>query len=178
MAGTICAGKNGVIVWIRVASRTHAASVTVIDAPPGVAEGGSGPSRCGMARRAIGRKNRGSCLVDGVRGGAIIRRVAAVTGRRQRGVVAVYMATGAGHFCVRTRQGERRRAVIELTVCPNDRVVAQVTGSGETRLNVIHGSGRRVVVVQVTRHAGSIRARQTVIVVDVTIGAYAWGNGV
>ncbi len=178
MARSIRARKNGEIVWIRVAGRAHAACVTVTDAPPRVAKSGSGPSRCGVARRAIGCENRRCRLVDGVRGGVVIRRVAAVTRGWQRCVVAVHMATGAGHFCVRARQRKRRGAVIELAICPNNRVVAQVTGSWETRLNVIHRSRGRVVVVEMTRHAGSIRARQSVVVVDMTVGTNAWGNGV
>lgn len=85
--------------------------------------------------------------MNGVRGGVVIRGVAAVAGRGQGRVVSVHVATGAGHFCVCARQGKCRRAVIEFSVRPDDRVMAQITGRRESRLNVIHRCRCRVVIV-------------------------------
>ena len=161
-----------------MAGRANTGRVAVIDTPPSVAKGRSCPRRCCMTSRASSRKDCWRRFVDGVRRGVVIRRVAAITRRRQRRVVAVYMATGASHRRVGARQRKRCGAVIELAVCPQDRVVAQLARGREPCLDVIHRSCRGVVVVQMTGNASSIRTRQVVVVVDMAVGADARGDSV
>ena len=49
--------------------------------------------------------------------------------------------------------------------------MASLASQWETKLDVINGCGRRVVVLLVTAHAGGIGAGQVVIVIDVTLRA-------
>lgn len=159
-----------------MASRANTGGVAMIDTPPCVAKSRSGPRRCVVTRRARSRENRWRRLMDRVGRGVVIGRVAAVTRRGESRIIAIHMATGASHCCVSARQRKRSRAVIKLTVGPQNRVVAQLAGCGEACLDVIHWSCRRVVVLQVTGDAGSVCARQVVIVVDVAVSADAWRN--
>ena len=104
-----------------------------------------------------------------IRGGVVIRFVAAVAVGRQRGVVVVYVATGAGHFGVGSREWEYRCVVVKLSVGPECRVVAELASRGETHLDVVYRSSRRVVVLQVAGRAS--RTGQVVVVVDVAVRA-------
>jgi hypothetical protein len=97
VARSICARKDRVIVRVCVAGRAHAAGVAVIDAPPCMAKRGACPRGCVVTGCASRRENRRSRLMDGVRGGVVIRRMTAVARRGQRGVVAIHMATGTSH---------------------------------------------------------------------------------
>lgn len=78
VARSICARKNRVIVWIRVAGGAHAIGIAVIEAPPGVAESRPGPSGGVVARCASGREDRRRRFMDGVGSAVVIRGVAAV----------------------------------------------------------------------------------------------------
>ena len=110
-----------------------------------------------------------------IRGGVVIRLVAAVAVGWQRGVIVVYMATSAGHAGVKTSERKFRRVVIELAVGPDNRVVAKIASRGKPDLNMVNRRGRRVVGIQMAGHTCSVGARQTVIVVDVAVGADARG---
>ena len=96
----------------------------------------------------------------------------------RQAVVIVDMAVGAypRRNGVRIGQRKSRRGVIEFAIRPDYRVVATFTGRRETCLDVIYGSRRRVVVVQVAGNAGG--AAQAVIIVYVAIGADAGRVGV
>lgn len=178
MAGAVGARKNGVIVGIYVASRANSPGVTVSHTPPGVAEGRTCPGGRGVASRAVRCKDGWRGLMNGIRRGVVIRCVTPVAGRRHCCVVVVYVAAGASHFCVRPRKWKRGRAVIELAVSPDNRVVAQLTSGWESDLNMVHRSRCRVVVVEVAGDTCRVRARQAVVVVDVAVGARAGRSGV
>ena len=60
--------------------------------------------------------------------------------------------------------------MIKLRGLPSRRVVAHLAGLGKALLRVI-GVVRSLEILQVTRHAGRIRAGQVVIVVDVATRA-------
>jgi hypothetical protein len=74
---------------------------------------------------------------------------------------------------VRSRQGEAGRVVIELAVCPYDRVMAFLARCGEAGMG--YRASRRVVIVLMTADAG--RVGKVVVVVDVAIGALARRHG-
>jgi len=124
MAGSVDARKDGVVVGVDVAGRAHPGCVAVIDAPPGMVEGRAGPRRGGVTSGAGGREDRRRGLVDRIGGAVVIRRVTAVASRGERGVVVVYVATGAGDFGVEARQRESRGAVIKFAVGPERGVMA------------------------------------------------------
>ena len=178
MAGTVGAREDRVVVGIRVASCAHAARIPVIDAPPSVIEGSAGPCGRGVARGASRGEYSGRGLMDRIGRVVVIRGVASVTGGRKSRVIAVDVATCAGHRRVRPCQGEGGRAVIEFSVGPENSVVAELASSWEAGLDVIHRRSRRIVVIQVAGHAGSIGAGEAVVVVDVAISANSRRNGV
>jgi len=76
---------------------------------------------------------------------------------------------------VRSGQLEAGGGVIKGGIGPQDRVVASVASQWERCRNVVHRSGRVVVVGLVTGDAG--RAGQAVIIVDVTIRASTRRHG-
>jgi len=116
--------ENRVVGWTRVAGGTNAVSIAVINVEPGVVERCAGPCSRVVTSRASSCENSWRGLMDWIGSSSIIRGMAAVTIRREGGVVVVHVATGAGHFRVKARQREGGRAVIELAVGPHDRVVA------------------------------------------------------
>ena len=136
------------------------------------------PCRCVVASRAGGRENGWRRCVNWIRGGVVVGLVATVAGRGKRGVVVVYVARGAGYGGMKSGQREGRGAVVKLAVGPQSGVVAELAGRGEAYLDVVNRRGCRVVIVQVAGNASRVRAGQTVIVVDMAIGAGAWRNGV
>jgi len=165
--------ENRVVGWTRVAGSTNAVSIAVIHVEPGVVERCPCPCSCIVTSRASSCENGRRRFMDGIRGGIVIRGVAAVASRRKGGVVVVHVATGTGHLRVKARQREGWRyvVVVELAVGPHNRVVAKIAGRGEANLDVVDRSRGRVVGVQMAGHAGSVGARQTVIVVDVAVRA-------
>lgn len=136
---------------------------------PSVIERGPKPARRCMACCARRREADGG--VVWIRGGVVVCFVTAVAVGRQRGVVVVHVAVGAGNRGVESRKGKCCRVVIKLAVGPQCRVVAQLTSRRETHLKVINRSRCRVVVLQVTRRAS--RTSQVVVVVDMAVRANA-----
>jgi len=98
------------------------------------------------------RESRGH--VAGVRRRLIFRKMAGDAGGRQRRVLIVDVARGAGNGSVLARQRELRRAVIERRPGPLGRVVAQGAILREARGHVI-GAGGCLVIRQVARYASS-----------------------
>ena len=117
-----------------------------------------------------------------------------VVHRSSRSVVVVLMATHAGRagdvvvavdvtigaqprrHGMRPGQCESCAGVIEFAVRPQNGIVAVLAGGREMRCDVVHRTGRRVVVVLMTTHARG--ARQVVIIVDVAVRALARWNRV
>ena len=103
-----------------------------------------------------------------------------VTGRANRvcaGKVVVVVdvalrALGAGQ--VEPGQRPAGGGVIEFAIGPQHRVMAVLARGGETQLDVVDGSRRRVVVVLVARYASCVG--EIVVVVDVALAAL--GSGV
>ena len=137
--------------------------------------------RVGPDARVVAQLARGweSCRrVGRIRCTRVVLLVARVAERTIQRIIPVDMAIGAltrGRG-MRSRQREPCRRVIKLAVCPCNRVVAALACGREMRGDVVHRSGRRVVVVLVASHARG--AREVVVVVDVTIGALTRRHGV
>ena len=81
--------ENRVVVRIRVAGRAHTVSVPVGHWEPGMVERCPRPRRGVVASRAGGRKNRWCRCMNWIRGGVVVRLVAAVAGRRQSPLVVI-----------------------------------------------------------------------------------------
>jgi hypothetical protein len=111
-----------------------------------------------VAQSAIGGESRGH--VSGIRGSGKVRLVAAVTGRRQRGVVVVYMARCAGNGGVGAGQRERRCVVIEGGAGPIRSAVASGARGGEPYCGVRRIRGpvpiRRVTGIAIGRQCGVV----------------------
>ena len=130
MAGSVCARENRVVVRIRVARRTDAAGISMIDAPPGVTKRRARPRRGVVTSRTGCGEDRWCGFVDGVCRIVVIRGVAAVTRRWQRRVIAVHMAARASHSRVGAGQREGRRAVFKICVGPQLTFVAPIARCG------------------------------------------------
>lgn len=78
---------------------------------PGVVEGRTCPRRSGVAGLA-GRRETG-CRVVGVSGGLVIGLMTGEAISRNRGVIVVHVAAGAGDRRVLAGQGESGVAVVE-----------------------------------------------------------------
>ncbi len=111
-----------------------------------------------------------------IRGGVVICFVTTVAVGRQRGVVVVHVAAGAGNRGVEPSKWKSRCVVIKLAVGPQSCVMAELAGRGETHLDVVNRRRRRVVVLQMARRAS--RTGQIVIVVDMAVRADAWRDHV
>jgi len=137
--------EHAVVARIRVARRAHTVRVPVIRREIGVIERRPSPTRRGVAGIA-GLREAGRGMVR-VRRTLIVRIVAAVARGRQRRVVVVHVALGAGHVGrVISRQGERRRGVIEGCAQPVGEIVAGVARGRET-----DGRVRRIIGAVVIR---------------------------
>lgn len=77
-----------------------------------------------------------------------IIQVAGSASRAGQVVVAIHMALGALQVCVRSRQRESGRIVIERSSRPGSGRMARIAGRGEARLHVV-GVGGRLVVLHV-----------------------------
>ncbi len=165
---TIGALEHRVVARIRMTGGADPIRIPVVDREVRVIESRSCPSRRGMASRARSRETR-RCVIR-IRRAVVVRLVATHARCRQRRVVVVHVAIGAGHGRVRTGQRERRRVVIERRSAPVCCAVAGIARRRETYLRVV-GIGRRSVVLLVARHARSVRARQSVVAVHVARAA-------
>jgi hypothetical protein len=155
----ICTLKNCVVVRIRVAGRAHTVSVPVIWREPRVIKRGSSPCRCVVARSASRGENRRRSLMNRIGRAIVIGFVAAITVCRECGVVVIYVAIGTGDLNVEASQGKYRRIVIKLPVGPECGVMTQLTGRGETHLDVVNRSRCRVVILKMAGDACRVRAR-------------------
>jgi len=141
--------EHRVVTRVGVAGRAHAVRVAVIHVEPGVIERRTRPSR-GRVASVAGRREPGGG-VRRIRGGVVVRLVTAVTGGRQGGVVAVYVALDARDIRrMITRQREGRRVVIENRTQPVVEVVARIARGREAH----HRVRRRVSSVVVRLMAG------------------------
>ena len=157
-----------VVVRIGVTGRADAIRISVIRRKIRVIERGSGPCRGGVASRTGGRES-GRRMIR-VRGSVVVRLVTTHAGCRQRRVVIVHVATGAGHGGVRAGEREGRGVVVERGPAPVGGAVAGITRIREPDLCVIRIGGF-VVIRQVTGYARGIRAGQTVVPVHVALAA-------
>jgi hypothetical protein len=96
--------------------------IVVRNPEPAVIEGGPEPARRCVTCCARRREPNGD--VVRICGGVVICFVTAVAVGRQRGVVVVHVAAGAGNRGVESRKGKCRRVVIKLAVGPQCCVVA------------------------------------------------------
>ena len=157
-----------VVARIGVTGRANPVRVPVIDREVSVIKGRSRPRCRGVAGRTRIRETCG--LVIRVSRAVVVRLVATHTCRRQRRVVVVYVATGAGHGGVRAGQRERRCVVVERGPTPIGGAVAGITRIREPDLCVVRICGF-VVVRQVTGYASHICRGQTVVPVHVALAA-------
>lgn len=124
-----------------------------------------------MACVARGRPRGG--LVIGVARVVVVRHVTSGTHSRQRDVVVVHVATGAGHGDMGAGKRKRRVVMVKRTLAPRQGVVTHLAGRRKTQLNVIHRRQGVVVVGLVTGHTSCVG--QAVVVVDVA-GSAAHGD--
>ena len=176
MARSVRAREHHIAIRIRVAGGANSVRVTVVDAPPCVTKRCTAPRSRGVARCAVRRKNCRRGAVNRIRCCVVVGLVASDAGRRQGGVVVVYVAVRAGHLRMKSRQRECRFAVVELAVCPLDGVVAQLACRREPELNMVDRSCSSVVVLQVA--GGASCTRQVVVVVDVAVRTHSRWNHV
>jgi len=166
--------ENEVVAWIRVAGGTNAVGVAVIHWEPGVIKRGSEPACSRVTGQAGCCKDGWRGLVDRIRSSSIIRGMATIAIRRESGVVVVYVATGARHLNVVTRQREGGGVVVECSIGPQSGVMAQIASRGKPDLNMVNRRGSCIVILHMA--CGASRARQVVIVVDVAVRAKTRGR--
>ena len=150
----ICALKHTVVARVGVAGRAHTIRMTVTGGKPCVIERRIQP--------AAGRVTSGagvwkSCRdVVRIRCPVVIVGMAAVAVGRQRRVIVVHMATGAGH--ARVCAGERKAGVvvIERRLRPGGCVVANIALLRKSDRSVVRVIGIRV-IREMAPNAGSIR---------------------
>jgi hypothetical protein len=105
------ASKYGVVGWVGVTGGAHAIGSAMVRRKPGVIEGRPLPRSGGVT----GLAGRGEVRRRMVRigRGLIVSFVAGIAVRRDRGVVVVYVTTGASDRGVLARKRERRIVVVE-----------------------------------------------------------------
>ena len=160
----IRARKDRIVRGIRMASGANSTGITMIGWEPCVVERRSGPSCGGVTGLAGGRETGRGVIRIG--GGLVVGLVTGEAIGRNRSVVVVHMATGAGHRGVFAGQGEWRVVVIERRRNPGRGVVAHIALLWKPGLNMIRVGGS-VEVAQVTGGAGGIV--QAVISVDMAL---------
>lgn len=147
-----------------MACGANSSCIAVIGWEPDVVEGRSRPRRRGVAGLAGGWET-GSRVIR-IRRGLVISLVTGEAASRNRGVVVVYVAIGAGHGRVLAGQRKRRVVVIKGGRNPCRRVMAYLALLRKSRLNVVR-IGRSVEILQVAGGAG--RAVQAVVAVHVAL---------
>ncbi len=158
--------EHRVVIWVRVTGGANAIRPAMICREVRVIESRSRPRGCRVASLASRRKARGRVVRVGR--AVVIRRMAAITGRGQRGVVVVHVATVAGHCRVGAGQRERGVVVIEAGIRPRSRAMASVACGREADLRMIRIVG--VVVIRlVTSDARGVRAGQLVVSIHVAL---------
>ena len=176
-AMTARALEYGIVVRVRVAHRANTTrgvvgvrgwELRVL----GVIERRTRPGGRVVAVLARGREELWLRRVAGVGGVVVISLMAADTGRRHRGVVAVDVAVIAypRRYRVRTGQREGRIVVVEGRICPYSRVMAEFARCREAA-SCMGRIGRAGVILLVAGVAE--RAVQRVAVVDMAIGTRA-----
>lgn len=172
--------EDGVVVGIRVTRGANIPGVPVSGRELRVlrmVETGSAPGARVVAVLAHGGKELRLRRVSGIRCVVVVRLVAADAGGRQGRVVVVDVAISAdtGRHGMRAGQGEGCVVVVKGRVSPDSGVVAELTSGGESscRVRRIIGPG---VVLLMARIAKS--AVQSIVVVDMAVGAEARGNRV
>ena len=132
-----------------------------------VVKGGVRPNSCVVAQLARGRE--ASRRMRRIRRARIILLMARVAQRAVQCVVVVDVAVGAQprRHRVRARQLKTGTGVVKRSIGPEHGVMACLTCRREACCNVVHWCRRVVVVGLMARHAR--RARQVVVIVDVTI---------
>ncbi len=147
-----------------MASGANSSRVAVIGWEPGVVERRTSP-RCGGVAGLAGRRETG-CRVIRIGSGLVVGLMTREAIGRNRSVVVVHVATGAGHRRVLAGQGECSVAVIERRRDPGRGVVAHFALLRESRLDVIRAGGA-VEILQVAGSTGG--AVQAVIAVYVAL---------
>ena len=140
-----------------------------------VVEAGRCPACSCMARFASLRKPARD--VVGIRGPLEVFQVARHAGRLIQSVVIVNVAIGAGsrRHCVQSGQRESGAVVVECRVQPTAGGVAGFASLRKSAGNVV-GIRGSLEILEVARHASSVV--QSVVAVDVAIGALAWRHRV
>ena len=129
-----------------MASGANASGIAVVGWEPGVVERRARPCCRGVAGLASGWET--GRRVIRIRGGLVVALVTGEAVSRNRRVVVVHVATGAGHGRVLAGQRKRGGAVIERGRNPRRRVVADLALLRESRLSVVR-AGRAVEILQV-----------------------------
>lgn len=142
--------KDCVITRIGVARGAHASRVAVIGWKVSVVECGPRPGRGRMTRLARCRKSRG--LMIWICRIVVVRLMAANAGRRQRRVVVIDVTAGARRGCMRSRQWECGRIVVERRRNPCSGIVADLALLRKPDLRMIWAC-RRVEILLVTTEA-------------------------
>lgn len=118
--------ENCVVVRTRVTDRANSVSSipSMGHREPCMAKSCSSPRSCVVTGRAGCSENGWRRFVNWIRGGVVVRLVATVASRRKRGVVVIYVTSGAGNLRVEAGQRKRCRVVIKLAVGPQRCVMA------------------------------------------------------
>ena len=146
VAGVVAAMAAGaleyrVVAGINVAGSANSVGVAMVDRELRVLrviEGRTSPGARVVAGLARGWKELRLGGVAGIGCVVVVRLMAPDARKGQRGVVVVDVAVGANPrwYQVRTCKRKRCVVVIERGVCPDDRVVAEFTGSRESGRSV------------------------------------------
>ncbi len=147
-----------------MACGANSSCIAVVGREPGMVEGRPCPRGGGVAGLA-GRRETG-CRVIGIGSGLVIGLMTREAIGRNRSVVVVHVATGAGDRRVLAGQGECSVAVVERRRNPGRGVVTHFTLLRESRLDVIRAGG----AVEILHMAGSTGgAVQAVVAIYVAL---------
>ena len=162
----IGAGKHRVVVRVGMAGGADAIGSAVIRGEPCVIKDRAQPRSRVVARLARGREARR--LMVGVGRAVVVRLMAAVASRRQSRVVVVHVALRTWDRDVEARQWEGGQIVVERRLQPGRRVVAHLTGVGESDRSM-----RRIVGAVVVRHVAgrACWVAQVIVPIHVTLRA-------
>jgi hypothetical protein len=163
-------GEVVIVVDVALAALGRGVRAGQREAGGGVIELTIGPQHRVMAILA-GRGEAQLDVVNGRSGRVVVVLVTRYAGRIGEVVVVVDVALAALRSSVRPGQWEAGGGMIELAVGPQHRVVTVLAGRWEAQLDVVNGSGGRVVVVLVAADASRVRTGQVVVVVYVALRA-------